>query len=133
MILSLIPVYFSTRVYRNRLDQQGFSFLKGLGIAVTITIIASIIFYGSNLLLYEVVDPTFLADFGLYYERCLLENAQSEAEREIIHQNMEQYADMINNSYLYAFIMAATVFFIGLVISLISALILQRKSDRNIY
>ncbi len=128
MVLSLIPIFFGTRAYRNQLEEQSFSFLRGLRTSVIITLIASVIFYFFNVLLYEVIEPNFLSDFAVYYEGCLMENATSEAERELKMAELKEYGPMMSNSYLYAFVMASSVFFIGLIISLISSLILQRKA-----
>ncbi len=128
MIISMLPVYFGTRAYR-RHHADNLSFGKALQIAFLITLTTSAIFYLGNVLVYEVLAPNFLAEFGENYKEHLLSNAKSEEQRAQMAASFEAEAGILENSYLYALVMAGTVFFIGLILSLISALALRTKKS----
>lgn len=127
MILSMLAVHFGIRQYRNEFFPASFSFVKGLGTGVLITLVATAVFYLGNVLLYEVLMPNLLTDFAEPYKEHLMQSATSEIEKEQIIEEFEKNSAILENSYLYALLMAVTVFFIGLVISLVSALILKRR------
>lgn len=128
MILSMLPVYFGTRAYRNHNTPESFSFAKGLRTAILITLVACVIFYLGNVVVYELLAPDFLAEFGESYKENMIKMAETEAERQKFIEQYEMEAGMLSNSYLYALVMAGSVFFIGLIVSLISALVLRTKS-----
>ena len=126
MVLSMLSVFFGTRAYRNELENSEFTFLKGLGIGLQITIFANIIFYFANVLLYEVLAPGFLIEFGEFYKAHLIESAPDETAKKLAAEEFDAQSGLLQNSYLYALVMAATTFFIGIIISLISAITLKR-------
>lgn len=128
MILSMLTVYFGIRQSRNNNPDTRYSFGKGLITGLKITIVACAVFYLGNVLLYEVIAPDFLAEFSDYYLQNLIENAGSEVERQKIMADFEATAFIIESSYAYAALMSASALMIGLVISLISSLILMRRS-----
>lgn len=131
MILSMLCVFFGVRAYRNKNNVEHFTFLKALGVGLQITIVANVIFYLANVMLYEVIAPDFLTEFGAFYKEYMLENAPDEAAREQVLAQFEAESAFLENGFLYALIMAGTTFFIGVIISLISALSLKRTETRT--
>jgi hypothetical protein len=129
MLLSMIPVYFGTRAYRNKFHKETFSFLKGLGSAMRITLISSLVFYIGNVLLYEVIAPDFLNDFAEVYHDYMLESAKTAEEIEAVNAEFGASNQWFRNSYLYGLLMTVSVFLFGLIISLISALVLRRNDE----
>jgi hypothetical protein len=127
MILSMLTVHFGTRHYRNEFFPTDFSFTKGLKVSILITLVASLVFFLGNILLYEVLAPNFLSDFSEPYKEYLLSNASNELERTKVLEEFEKSKMFIESSFFNAALMAVTVFLIGLVISLISALTLTKK------
>ena len=128
MFISMLPVFLGTRAYRNRFFTDApFTFGKGLTSGLLITIISSFIFYLGNVLVYEVIAPGFLEEFGVHYKQYMLEAATNNAEREAIAAEFDSMSGMMSNSYLYGLIMASSVLMMGIVISLVSALILRRN------
>lgn len=128
MFLSMLPVFFGTRSYRNKFHSHDFTFIKAFGSAMLITLISSVIFYIGNILLYEIISPNFLQDFSVSYREYVLEAAKTETERKAIAIDYDKQSALINNSYLYALIMTSSVFLFGLIISLISALVLRKNN-----
>ncbi len=126
MILSMLCVFFGVRAYRKHYEKPEFSFTRGLGVGVQITIVANVIFYLANVLLYEIIAPDFLQEFGKFYKDYLVENAGDAESKKLAAAEFEAQSGLLQNSYLYALVMAGTTFFIGIIISLISALTLKR-------
>ncbi len=126
MILSMLCVFFGVRAYRKHHIEFEFSFVQGLLVGLQITVVANVIFYLGNVLLYEVIAPDFLHDFGKFYKSHMISNAPDEATKKLVAAEFDAQAGILENSYLYALVMAASTFFIGIIISLISALSLKR-------
>jgi hypothetical protein len=127
MVLSMLSVYFGIRAYRKNYNKAEFSFLKGLAVGLQITVLANVIFYAANVLLYEVISPNFLAEFGTNYKQYIIDSVPDEASKLKVAREFESQASVLENSYLYALVMASSTFFIGIIISLISALVLKRS------
>lgn len=126
MIVCMLSVFFGVRAYGKKLEGT-LSFLKALGVGLQITVVACLLFYLGNVLLYEVISPNFLTEFGDYYKEYMMDNATSEAEKAKVLQDFEQSAAFLENGFLYALLMAGTTLFIGIIISLISAITLKQK------
>lgn len=92
-----------------------------------ITVLANVIFYAANVLLYEVISPNFLAEFGTNYKQYMIDSVPDEASKLKVSREFESQASILKNSYLYALVMAGSTFFIGIIISLISALVLKHS------
>ncbi len=128
MILSMLTVFFGVRHYRRQQAGTDFPFGKALLSGLAITGVASLVFYVGNVLLYEVIKPNFLSEFGEYYRDYSLSQVSDDAERDKLRAELEASAAYIENSYMYAGLMALTTLFIGIIISLLSAAILRRSS-----
>lgn len=126
MIISLSFIFFGIRHYRDHVNQGKVSFGKALVIGLLIAVFAGI---GIGLMDYiytTVINPDFAQEYlnsnlELMKESMSLEEFNQ--EKDALEQQMEQYG----GSGFMAFIMFLTVFMIGVIISVISALILQRK------
>lgn len=127
MILSMLSIYFGMRAYKNNYEGN-FGFGKALWTGMQINIIANLLFYLCNVLIYEVIAPGFLEEFAEYYKGFMSEMAANEQERAQMLQEYEESRYLWTNSYLYAMVMASTTFFMGIVISLISSMILKQKN-----
>lgn len=127
MILSMLCVFFGVRAYRTKNAEEHFPFMKALGIGLQITVLANLIFYLANVFLYEVISPDFLSEFGTHYKEYLVNTAETEEAKKAALEKFNAEAGLLENSFLYAAVMAGTTFFIGIIISLISAMALRRK------
>lgn len=125
-LLSMLLILFGIRALSKQSDS--FSFLQALGSGLGMTLIATVIFYFGNVLLYEVINPNFLSDFMEAYEPKLLEAASSPEERAAIEQQMKEWAPLIANGWKYAALMCMSVLGFGIFFSLLSALLYKHKS-----
>ena len=127
MVVSLLFVYFGIKHYRDSENNGLVSFGKALLIGILISLLASIAFGLMDLIYVTFVNPDFMTD---YYDG-MLEQLQTlpADEFEIRKAELESEKEMFSNPFMHFMIMSMMVFVIGSVISLISALVLQRKSN----
>ena len=127
MVVSLLFVYFGIKHYRDSENNGLVSFGKALLIGILISLLASIAFGLMDLIYVTFVNPDFMTD---YYDGMLdqLQTLPAD-ELEVRKAELESEKAMFSNPFMHFMIMSMMVFVIGLVISLISALVLQRKSN----
>ena len=127
MVVSLLFVYFGIKHYRDRENNGIVSFGKALLIGILISLMASLAFGILDIIYVKFINPDFMTD----YYNGMLEEAQSlpAGEFEIRKAELESEKQMFSNPFMHLLIMSTMVFVIGFIISLISAMILQRKSN----
>jgi hypothetical protein len=126
MAISLIFVFFGIRQYRDHENEGTISFLKALGVGMLISLFAAIGFGLIDYLFTTVIHP----DFAIEYETKMLADMKAslppvefEIEKAKLQQQMQDYG----GSGFMAAMMFAMVAVMGFIISLISALMLQKK------
>ncbi|MEM7484222.1 MAG: DUF4199 domain-containing protein [Bacteroidota bacterium] len=126
IILSLSFVYFGIKHYRDKENDGTVGFKKALIIGVLISLIVSIVFGVLDVFYIKVINPDFTVE---YYENSIetMRASLPKTEFETKLAEMESQKALFANPFLSFSIMAMTVFVIGFIISLISALTLQRK------
>jgi len=131
MLLSMIFVFLGIRYYRDHYNNGQLSFGKGLKIGLLIVLIPSVAFGLFDLLYTRVLNPGW---FDTYYAHQLDEIRKAyPAERAAEKiKTMEQQKEMFSNPIFEFLLMAATVFIIGFIVSIISSLTLMRKSKPSI-
>lgn len=127
MVLSLLFVYFGIQHFRDKENNGIVTFGKALLIGILISLIVSFAFGILDVIYVKFINPDFMTD---YYARNLeqLKEALSAEEFEIKKAELESEKELFLNPFMHFFIMSMMVFVIGLIISLLSALILQRKN-----
>ncbi len=124
MILSMTLVYFGVRAHRNKLAPQVYPFGDAFRAGILITLISVIVFYFGNVILYEVINPDFLEEFFVVYRQYKIDGGASDTEI----ARMDASYTAMSNGWLYALVMASTTLMIGIVITLISAIVLKRTA-----
>jgi hypothetical protein len=126
MVVSLVFVYFGIKHYRDNENEGKLSFGKALLIGFLISLFAGVGFGIVDYIYTAWINPDFAQDYlaGVTADmKATLPADEFEKQKAALEQQMEQYG----GSGFWAFIMFATVVMIGLILSLLSALILQRK------
>ena len=126
MVLSLIFVFFGIKHFRDQENNGTVTFAKALLIGVLISLMVSLAFGILDIIYVKFVNPDFMTE---YYDG-MLEQAQSlpAKEFEIRKAALQSEKEMFVNPFIHFFIMSMMVFMIGSIISLLSALLLQRKN-----
>ncbi|MCE2613894.1 DUF4199 domain-containing protein [Flavobacteriaceae bacterium D16] len=110
MIVSLMFVFFGIKHFRDRENEGKVSFGKALIIGLLISVITAVGFAVADYIYTTVINPDFFKD----YEAAMLAQGHEGEIPEF-------------TSSLAALLMFLTVTVLGLIISIISALILQKK------
>lgn len=126
MVVSLLFVFFGIKHFRDKENSGIVSFGKALLIGVLISLIAALAFGILDVIYIKYINPDFMAEYYAHYVEQLRQSL-SEAEFKVEYEKLQAQKEMFSNRFISFLLMAATVFIIGFIISLISALILQRK------
>lgn len=127
IILSLTLVYFGIRSYRDKHSAGKITFGKAFQIGLFITVISCVCYSVTWVIFYFHFFPTFMEEYGAYYLQKMKENGESAAA--VARQATE--FRRLNAQYqhpLYNFAITFTEPFpVGLLITLVSALVLKKK------
>lgn len=128
MVLSFILVFFGIRSWRDGAGGGAISFGKAFQVGILITLVACAVY----VVAWEIVYWGFIPDFGDRYAAHLLERMKAKGESaEAIAkktQEMAQFREMYKNPLINAGITFMEIFPVGLVVTLVSAAILRRKT-----
>jgi hypothetical protein len=129
MLLSFALLFIGVKQYRDKHLGGFISFKKAFLMGLLMTLIASLI-YVIGWMIYSSYNMT---DFMEQYANKMLENMAKEgastAEIDAKKEEMAYYADLYKNPFWKAIMTFMEIFPVGLIVSLISALILKRKSQ----
>lgn len=127
MVVSLGFVYLGIKHFRDKENDGVVRFGQALLIGVLISLFASLAFGILDFIYIKFINPDFTSE---YYSRTLsdLEASLPLAEFEEKRAELESQKDLFMNPWFSFLLMSMTVFVIGFIISLISALVLQRKN-----
>jgi len=123
MVLSFMLVFFGIRSYRENIGGGTITFGRAFAVGILITLISSVLYVVTWEIMYFGV-PSFGEKF---MTMCVAHIKNSGASPEAIqtHLNQLKYLD---NPFINAALTFTEPFPVGLIITLISALILRRKS-----
>ena len=133
MLIAFLLVFFGIKSYRDNIGGGEITFGRAFTVGILITLITCAFYVVS----WEILYYTFLHDFPEKYGNYLIEKARaSGATPEQIAQQLEEVKQM--KALLDNPLLAPAVIFIseplpvGLVMTLISALILRRKRRKEV-
>jgi len=125
-IAAFSMIFLGIRAYRDKELGGTINFNKGFRIGILITLIASVMYTISWMLYFNFIDDSFIEKYTSYYIEKLNASgkpqAEINAEIEKFNSNMENYKNPAVMS-LFTFL---EVFPIGLVISILCALLMKR-------
>jgi len=131
MILAFMMVFFGIRSYRENIGQGRISFGRAFAVGILITLIACVCY----VVAWEILYFNFMPDFLDKYSSYVIEKARaSGASQQAIDtqlQQMKSFKAMYDNPLINAAITFTEPFPIGLIITLISAAILRKKTARD--
>lgn len=131
MILSMIFVFMGIRYYRDHVNNGSLSFGEGLKTGVLIVLIPSVAFGLFDILYTEVINPSWLDDYYAHYiERIKASTPADQVAGKL--ENIQKQKEIFSNPVLQFLIMAATVFIIGFIATIISSLTLMKKKKTSI-
>ncbi len=127
MIVSLSFVYLGIKHFRDKENDGVVSFKKALAIGVLISLITALTF-GVLDVIYLQLNPDFTEEYYSHaIEAMRTELTQADFEKKLAE--LESQKELFSNQLFSFLLMALTVFIIGFIISLISAVLLQSKKE----
>jgi ABC-type sugar transport system permease subunit len=126
IVLSMFFIFLGIRHYRNHLNMGRLSFGEGMKLGILIALIPAIFFGLFNLLYVEVIDPGWREDYYSHYIEQVKANTAPEAQQEEIAA-LEKQREFFSSPVMTFLVMFATVFIVGVIATIISALALRRS------
>ncbi|HYX28953.1 MAG TPA: DUF4199 domain-containing protein [Pyrinomonadaceae bacterium] len=128
MVLAFMLVFFGIRSYRENVGGGAISFGRAFAVGILITVISSVCY----VIAWEILYRNFMPDFMDKYAAYVIEKARaagaSAQSIQAQQQQMQQFKQLYNNNFLVNFAMTfIEPFPVGLIITLISALILRKR------
>jgi small-conductance mechanosensitive channel len=128
MVLSFLLVFFGIRSYRENIAGGTITFGRAFAIGILITLISCICY----VVAWEIIYFKFMPDFADKYASYVIEKAKAAgASQQVINaqvQQMKGLKAMLDNPFINAALTFTEPFPVGLIITLVSALILRRKN-----
>lgn len=128
IIASLSFVFFGIKHFRDQLNKGIVTFGKALLIGLAISAIAGLTIGLLDIIYVTLINPDFANEYVQYTLETLKETVSAEEfliQKEKILEQMKTF----ENPAFSGFFMFTLIFATGIIISLISALILQRKTN----
>ena len=131
MLIAFSLVFVGIRNYRNKYNDGILSFGKAFKIGIMIALIASTIY-----VIAWLIDSTFfIPDFMEKYSAHMLDELKASGASQIEIDNqakeMADFAVMYKNPFFNALMTYAEILPVGLIVTLISSLILKRKTKKD--
>ena len=127
-IVAYVTIFVGLKNYRDKNGNGEISFAKAFKMGALMSLIAATIY----VICWSIDYNFFVPDFGEKYAAYMLENAKKSnltpAEIEEQVAKFSQYKEMYKNPFFFVLITYMEVIPVGLLASLISALILKKKA-----
>ncbi len=122
IVVALMFIPIGIKYYKEKLNDQMISFFEAFKIGIGIALISSIITFFYSTVYFMVLGDEFIewSQKGL-----------SASELAAVQNQLESLPDFVLSPWFQGLLMFVTVFLIGLVITLISAMILKSKKSIN--
>lgn len=125
MIVSMIFVYFGIKHFRDHVNGGALSFGKGMKMGLLIVLVPAIAFGIFTIIYVTWIDPEHMSRY-YEYELSQLKASLSSTEFEAASVKMKEEMEMFSSPVMSFFVMALTVYLIGVIATVISSLILRR-------
>ena len=130
MLLAFSLVYVGIRNYRDKYNAGVISFGKAFKIGIMMVLIASTIYVVAWLIYYYCFNPGFMEKYSAHELERLRASGASQAEIAKQTKEMANMVTMIKDPFFNAMMAYLEILPVGLVVTLISALILKRKETK---
>ena len=132
MLAAFSFIFLGIRNYRNRYLGGTISFWTAFKTGAGIALVASTIYVAVWLVDYYMFVPDFMEKYTAYEMRMAEKAGKTAAELAEKAEEMQSYSEMYKNPVWVVLLTYMEILPIGLIVSLISALILKRKSKEPI-
>ena len=130
MLLAFSLVYVGIRNYRDKYNGGVISFGKAFKIGILIVLVASTIYVAAWLIDYFFFIPDFAEKYSANELDKLKASGASQLEIDKKTKQMADFVRMFKNPFFNAMMTYAEILPVGLIVTLISSLILKRKTAK---
>jgi hypothetical protein len=128
MVLAFLLVFFGIRSYRENIGGGSVTFGKAFQVGILITLIACAVY----VVAWEIVYYNFIPDFADRYAARSIENMRAKgatpAAIDTAQKEMARFKELYKNPFINIGMTFVEIFPVGLIMTLVSAAILRRKS-----
>ena len=128
IVISFLFVYFGVRSYRDNVAGGTLTFGKAFGVGILITLISCVCYVVAWEIVYFKMMPDFVDRYTAYGVEHLKATGGTPAAIEALKAEMESFRKLYDNPLTNAAITFTEPFPIGLLITIISAAVLRKKS-----
>ena len=128
MVVSFLLVFFGIRSYRENVGNGEISFSRAFSVGILITIISCLCYVAAWEIVYFNFMPDFMDKYGNYLVEKLKTSGASAQEIAAKQQEFIKFKEMYANPFINFAFTFIEPFPVGLLITLISSLILRRKT-----
>ena len=131
MLLAFSFIFVGVKSYRDKHNQGAISFGKAFQIGLYISLIASTLYVAVWLVDYYLFVPDFMHKYSAHMLSEAKKAGISASEMAAKVKEMNDYKEMYKNPLFVVLLTYAEILPVGLVVSLICALILKRRTRQN--
>ncbi len=128
MIIAFASIFVAVKSYRDKTLGGSISFGKAFKIGLGISLVATVIYTVSWLIMSETIAKDFMTDYYQYHMEQMKSSGLSEDQLNEKIVEMDYFMELYKNPLVKIGMTMLEIFPVGLIVSLISALILKRKS-----
>ena len=131
MLIAFSLVFIGIRNYRDKYNAGVISFSKAFKTGMMIVLIASTIYVAAWLVDYFFFIPGFMDQYAAHMLDELKASGASAAEIDKQTKDMAGFAEMYKNPFFNALMTYVEILPVGLIVTIISSLILKRKTPQT--
>jgi len=131
MVLSFLLVFFGIRSYRENVGNGRISFGRALSVGLLIMLISCAFYVVTWELMYFFLMPGFLEEYSAYMVENLRASGASAEQISQQVEQMKQFQVLYSNPFINAAFTLLEPLPVGLVMTLISALILRKREPKE--
>lgn len=128
MVLSFLMVFFGIRSYRENVGNGTITFGRAFGVGILITLVSCVFYVVTWEIIYFKFMPEFADKFTNYAVEQVRASGAGQQAIDAKLEEMKSFVVMYNNPLINAALTFAEPFPIGLIVTLISAAILRKKT-----
>jgi hypothetical protein len=132
MILAFMLVFFGIRSYRENVSGGRITFGRAFAVGILITLVACVCYVVAWEIIYFKFMPDFADKYASYAIEKVRESGASQQAIDAQVQQMKSFKEMYDNPFINAAITFTEPFPVGLIVTLISAAILRKKTISGI-
>jgi hypothetical protein len=127
MIIALSMIFFGIKSYRDNHQNGAITFGKGFKVGLLIALVSSAMYVVGWMAYVEIAAPNFGNEYYAHYIEKVKSSGKPQVEIDKKVIELEHMRDLYQNIFVQIGMTFLEIFPVGLLISLVSALILKRK------